>query len=89
MGSKQGGSKADNYQTRLDFFQHLGSLPCQLLQLQLSSSNKMTCQLLSGPIRRLGCSWLIYFALSLYYYIPDLDVVKALKAVFNGSLGHC
>ena len=67
----QGGRKADNYQTKLDFIQHLRSLPCQLLQLQLSSSNKMTYQLLPGPIRRQGCSvalhisWLIYFALSL------------------------
>ena len=52
----QGGSKADNYQTKLDFIQHLRSLPCQLLQLQLSSSNKMTEQLLPGPIRRQGCS---------------------------------
>ena len=57
------------------------SLPCQLLQLQLSSSNKMTEQLLPGPIRREGCSvashnGLAHLLCSIpYYYIPDLAKV--------------
>ena len=57
---KQGGSKADDYQIKLDFIQHLRSLPCQLLQLQLSSSNKMTEQLL--PVK-------IYSKPSLSYHV--------------------
>ena len=66
-----GGSKADDYQAKLDI-QPSRSLPCQLLQLQLSSSNKMRYQLLPGPIRRQGCSvalhnsWLMLYPLLLH-----------------------
>ena len=72
----KGESKTDNYQTKLKFLWHLRTLLSHLMQLQLSSSNKMTYQLLPGTIRRQGCSvaldnsWLIYFALSFIYISP-------------------
>ena len=44
----KGESKADNDQTKPDLVSHLRTFPIQ--QLELSSFNKMTDRLISGPI---------------------------------------
>ena len=45
---------AENEKTKPYIVQYLRTLLAQLIQLQLSSSNEMTDQLLPGPIRRQG-----------------------------------
>ena len=51
--------KAKQTMTKLYFIHHLRTLPSPLLEFQLSLSNKMTDQLLTGPIRKKGvfCSF--------------------------------
>ena len=57
---------ADNEKNKPYIVQYLRTLLAQLIQLQLSSSNEMTDQLLPGPIRRQG---MFYFTLLSPLYI--------------------
>ena len=72
----KGESSTDNYKTKPLFVHYLRTLLGQLMQLQLSSSNEMTHQLLPVLLEVRGCSvalhnslLIIYYALS-FLYLP-------------------